>query len=54
VALLTRQVFLAENKETLKLGDFGLSKNLGAKTFTDTYVGVGVRLMPALAHIHPS
>jgi hypothetical protein len=33
-------VFLSEKQDMLKLGDFGLSKNLGGQMFTQTYVGV--------------
>jgi serine/threonine protein kinase len=33
-------VFLNDKQDMLKLGDFGLSKNLGGQTFTQTYVGV--------------
>lgn len=33
-------VFLNEKQDMLKLGDFGLSKNLGGQMFTQTYVGV--------------
>lgn len=33
-------VFLDESQTKVKLGDFGLSKNLGGNKFTKTYVGV--------------
>jgi hypothetical protein len=40
VVLTIISVFLSEKQDMLKLGDFGLSKNLGGQMFTQTYVGV--------------
>jgi hypothetical protein len=39
IVLIMVVVFLDEN-QVIKLGDFGLSKALGAANFTNTYVGV--------------
>lgn len=41
-------VFLDENN-TVKLGDFGLSKQLAQASFANTYVGV--RLIPSLSSL---
>lgn len=40
-------VFLDEH-DNLKLGDFGLSKNLAAGTFTQTYVGTPLYMPPEI------
>lgn len=41
-------VFLDEARENIKLGDFGLSKALGAATFANTYVGTPYYMSPEL------
>ena len=46
LCVFPRTVFLDE-QDNIKLGDFGLSKNLAAGAFTQTYVGVGHFFLPA-------
>jgi serine/threonine protein kinase len=41
-------VFLDDSRENVKLGDFGLSKALGAATFANTYVGTPYYMSPEL------
>lgn len=43
-------VFLNEN-QVVKLGDFGLSKALGAASFANTYVGVSLKHWALALHI---
>lgn len=46
--LKPENIFLTDTKEIVKLGDFGLSKNLGSKAFTDTYVGTPLYMPPEI------
>ncbi|KAL7409088.1 kinase-like domain-containing protein [Mrakia frigida] len=41
-------VFLDDNRENVKLGDFGLSKSMGAAAFANTYVGTPYYMSPEL------
>ncbi|CDZ98223.1 pkinase-domain-containing protein [Phaffia rhodozyma] len=41
-------VFLDEGRENVKLGDFGLSKSMGAAAFANTYVGTPYYMSPEL------
>ena len=45
---LTSSVFLDDNRENVKLGDFGLSKSMGAAAFANTYVGTPYYMSPEL------
>lgn len=47
-ALLRFAVFLDDSRQNVKLGDFGLSKALGAATFANTYVGTPYYMSPEL------
>lgn len=41
-------VFLDDSRENVKLGDFGLSKSMGAAAFANTYVGTPYYMSPEL------
>lgn len=45
---LPPSVFLDDNRENVKLGDFGLSKSMGAAAFANTYVGTPYYMSPEL------
>ncbi|KAJ9095616.1 hypothetical protein QFC21_005487 [Naganishia friedmannii] len=46
--LKPENIFLNEKQDMLKLGDFGLSKNLGGQSFTQTYVGTPLYMPPEI------